>query len=186
MCKTSRLFKLIKSIWLSFFDSIGHNCLKVSTPTVSKLHFHQIYPMFPPNFSSTLHRQPFQYALKKQAVHLPTKSASFTSLTLPPLPHFPPIFCLSHHQTKISVMKTSAGQLVRGLEMEIEKLKGSERSVCARITAHFITGRNRQIWHRIERKKTLSAVYFWPEQQQRSVISASRGTVRSAKMFQNS
>lgn len=76
-----------------------------------------------------------------------------SSHALPPLP-LPPIFCLSHHQIKISVMKTSAGQLVRGLEMEIEKLKGSERSVCARITAHFITGGNRQIWHRIENKKT--------------------------------
>lgn len=49
-----------------------------------------------------------------------------------------------------------------GLEMEIEKLKGSERSVCARITAHFITGRNGQIWHKIKGKKyTLSAMYFW-------------------------
>lgn len=37
--------------------------------------------------------------------------------------------------------------------MEIEKLKGSERSVCARITAHFITGRNGQIWHKIKGKK---------------------------------
>lgn len=74
------------------------------------------------------------------------------SLTIPTLP-LPPIFCLSRHQTKISVMKTSAGQLVRGLEMEIEKLKGSERSVCARITAHFITGRNGQIWHKIKKKR---------------------------------
>lgn len=51
--------------------------------------------------------------------------------------------------------------------MEIEKLKGSEQSVCARITAHFITGRNGQIWHKIKReKKTLSAMYFWQKQQQ--------------------
>lgn len=69
-------------------------------------------------------------------------------------------------------MKTSAGQLVRGLEMEIEKLKVSERSVCARITAHFITGRDGQIWHKIkkEKKKTLSAMYFWPKLQHYSLI----------------
>lgn len=45
-------------------------------------------------------------------------------------------------------MKTSARQLVRGLEMEMEKLKGSERSVCAGITARFITARDGQIRHK--------------------------------------
>lgn len=45
-----------------------------------------------------------------------------------------------------------------GLEMEIEKLKGSERSVCARITAHFITGRDGQIWHKI--KNTICRVFL--------------------------
>lgn len=49
-------------------------------------------------------------------------------------------------------MKTSARQLVRGLEMEMEKLKGSERSVCARITARFITARDGQIRHKTREK----------------------------------
>lgn len=65
--------------------------------------------------------------------------------------------------------------------MEMEKLKGSERSAGARFTAHSITGGNRQIWRRIGwgwggrvggeelgvQLQTLSAMYFWPEQQQR-------------------
>jgi len=47
------------------------------------------------------------------------------------------------------------------LGMEIEKLKGSERSVCARFTAHFITGRNGQIWYKIKkRKNTICHVFL--------------------------
>lgn len=34
--------------------------------------------------------------------------------------------------------------------MEIEKLK---ESACARITAHFITGRNGQTWHQMKKKQ---------------------------------
>ncbi len=132
---------LYSKVLILIVPSFIFNCIPPDSPNV------------PLNFLSTLHRHLFQYASKKQAVPLPLNHPR--SLTpslfpsLPPLPlPLPPIFCLSHHQTKISVMKTSAGQLVRGLEMEIEKLKGSERSVCARITAHFITGRNGQIWIR--------------------------------------
>lgn len=132
---------------------------------MSQAAFSKIYPI-------TFYRQCTDTLKKSRPCPFPLNQLLFlpsSSLLLLP----PPIFCLSHHQTKISVMKTSAGQLVRGLEMEIEKLKGSERSVCARITAHFITGRNGQIWHEIkkgEKKKTLSAMYFCSEKQQRSVI----------------
>lgn len=111
----------------------------------------QIHPTSPETFYRHCTDTHFSMHRKSRPCPLPLNHP-LPSLALPPLP-LPPIFCLSHHQTKISVMKTSAGQLVRGLEMEIEKLKGSERSVCARITAHFITGRNGQIWHKIKKKK---------------------------------
>ena len=104
------------------------------------------------NFFICIAQTPISVCIEKRRPCPLPLNHPLPSLTLPTLP-LPPIFCLSHHQTKISVMKTSAGQLVRGLEMEIEKLKGSERSVCARITAHFITGRNGQIWHKIKKKR---------------------------------
>lgn len=49
-------------------------------------------------------------------------------------------------------MKTSARQLDRGLEMEMEKVKGSERAVCAGISARFITARDGPIRRKIGKK----------------------------------
>lgn len=73
----------------------------------------QIYPNSPPKLFIDAAQAPISVCIEIAGCAPLPLNQPLSSLTLPPLP-LPPIFCLSCHQTKISVMKTSAGQLVRG------------------------------------------------------------------------